>query len=109
MPDIGLCRLEPSSVHWSVHKETLMKNDMQIQSEVVAELDREPRIAAGTIGAEVHHGVVKLSGRVSDGAIKEIAALAARRVSDVTNVVMDIDVTGAGTVAQPSEKIARVA
>jgi osmotically-inducible protein OsmY len=86
-----------------------MKNDMQIQNEVLAELDREQRIIAGAIGVEVHHGVVKLSGRVDDGAAKEFAELAARRVKDVTNVVMDIDVTGAGTVAHPSEKIARVA
>jgi osmotically-inducible protein OsmY len=86
-----------------------MKNDMQIQSEVLAELDREQRITAGSIGVEVHHGVVKLSGRVGDGAIREIAELAARRVKDVTNVVMDIDVIGAGAVAERSDKIARVA
>lgn len=86
-----------------------MKNDMQIQSEVLAELDREQRIVAGSIGVEVHHGVAKLSGRAGDAATKEIAELAARRVKDVTNVVMDIDVTGAGAVSQPSDKIARVA
>jgi osmotically-inducible protein OsmY len=86
-----------------------MKNDMQIQKEVIAELDHEQAIIAGSIGVEVHHGVVKLSGRVSDGATKEIAETAARRVKDVTNVVMDIDVVGAGAVSQPSEKIARVA
>jgi|HubBroStandDraft_4_1064222.scaffolds.fasta_scaffold293005_1 osmotically-inducible protein OsmY len=86
-----------------------MKNDMQIQSEVLAELDREQRITAGSIGVEVHHGVVKLSGRVGDGAVREIAEVAARRVKDVTNVVMDIDVTGDGVVAQRSDKMARVA
>jgi len=86
-----------------------MKNDMKIHSEVLAELDREQRITAGSIGVEVHHGVVKLSGRVGDGAIREIAEMAARRVKDVTNVVMDIDVTGAGAVAQRSDQIARVA
>jgi osmotically-inducible protein OsmY len=52
---------------------------------------------------------VKLSGRVNDGAIREIAEQAARRVKDVTDVVMDIDVTGAGAVPQPSDKIVRVA
>ena len=86
-----------------------MKNDMQIQSEVLAELDREQRIVAGSIGVEVHHGVVKLSGRAGDGGIREIAELAARRVNDVTNIIMDIDVTGAGAVAQPADKVARVA
>ena len=86
-----------------------MKNDMQIQCEVLAELDREQRIVSGSIGVEVHHGVVKLSGRAGDGATREVAESAARRVQDVTNVVMDIDVTGAGAVPQPSGKIARVA
>jgi len=86
-----------------------MKNDMQIQNEVLAELGREQAIAAGSVGVEVHHGVVKLSGRVSDGATKEMAERAARRVTDVTNVVMDIDVIGAGAVSQPPGKIARVA
>jgi osmotically-inducible protein OsmY len=86
-----------------------MKNDMQIQSEVLTELNGEQRITAGSIGVEVHHGVVKLSGRAGDGATNEIAELAARRVKDVTNVVMDIDVTGAGATAQRSDQVARVA
>jgi osmotically-inducible protein OsmY len=38
---------------------------------------------------------VKLAGRVSDPAIKKDAELAARRVNDVTKVVMDVDVGGA--------------
>jgi osmotically-inducible protein OsmY len=73
-----------------------MNNDVQIQHDVVAELDREQNVIAGTIGVEVHHGVVKLAGRVSDPAIKKSAELAARRVDDVKTVVMDVDVTGAG-------------
>jgi hypothetical protein len=36
-----------------------MKNDVQIQQEVVAELDREQNIIVGTIGVEVHHVVSK--------------------------------------------------
>jgi osmotically-inducible protein OsmY len=72
-----------------------MKNDMQIQRDVVAELDREPNVITGTIGVEVHHGVVKLAGRVSDNAIRKDAELAAGAVDGVTTVVMDVDVTGA--------------
>jgi osmotically-inducible protein OsmY len=74
-----------------------MKNDMQIQHEVLAELGREQRIIAGSVGVEVHHGVVKLAGRVSDGATRESAELAARRVDDVTSIVMDIDVPATST------------
>jgi osmotically-inducible protein OsmY len=74
-----------------------MKNDVQIQQEVVAELDREQNITAGTIGVEVHHGVVKLAGHVGDDATRENSEVAAQRVDGVTNVLMDIDVTGTGT------------
>ena len=69
-----------------------MKNDMQIKQDVTTELDG----LAGSVGVEVHHGVVKLAGRVNDPAMKKDAELAARRVDDVTNVVMDIDVAGQG-------------
>ena len=75
-----------------------MKNDMLIQRDVLAELDREPNVITGTIGVEVHHGVVKLAGRVSDSATRKNAELAAGAVDGVTTVVMDIDV---GAVAAP--------
>jgi osmotically-inducible protein OsmY len=74
-----------------------MKNDVQIQKEVVAELDREQSIATGTVGVEVHHGVVKLAGQVGDDTIREDSEVAAHRVDGVTSVVMDVDVTGTGT------------
>ena len=74
-----------------------MKNDVQIQQEVLAELDREQNIIAGTVGVEVHHGVVKLAGRVGDDATRENSEVAAHRVDGVTSVVMDVDVIGTGT------------
>jgi osmotically-inducible protein OsmY len=86
--------------------EDLMKNDRQIQQEVLAELDRDRNITQDAIGVEVHHGVVKLSGRVDDYAIKRYAELAARRVEDVTSVVMDIDVIGGFANARSIRKIA---
>ena len=76
-----------------------MKNDVQIQKEVVAELDREQSITTGTVGVEVHHGVVKLAGQVGDDTIREDSEVAAHRVDGVTSVVMDVDV--AGTDAAP--------
>ena len=69
-----------------------MKNDTEIQRDVLAGLDREPDVIAGTIGVEVHHGVVKLAGRVSDSATRKNAELAAGAVDGVTTVVMDVDV-----------------
>jgi len=86
-----------------------MKNDMQIQRDVLATLDREPNVITGTIGVEVHHGVVKLAGRVSDSAIKENVERAAGAVDGVTTVVMDVDVAGAGAALQAVGEITRVA
>ena len=71
-----------------------MTNDTQIQHDVLAALDREQNVIAGSIGVEVHHGVVKLAGRVNDGAIATGAERAAVGVDAVTAVVMDIDVSG---------------
>jgi osmotically-inducible protein OsmY len=83
-----------------------MKHDRHIQQEVLAELDRDRKIMKGTIGVEVHHGVVKLAGRVDDPAVKRNAELAARRVADVTSVVMDIDVGDGFANARPVRKSA---
>ena len=71
-----------------------MKSDLQIQHDVLAELDREKNVAAGTVGVEVHHGVVKLAGSVSDSATRNMVEFAARRVDGVSSILMDIDVAG---------------
>jgi osmotically-inducible protein OsmY len=75
-----------------------MKNDMQIQQEVLAELGQERNVTSGSIGVEVHHGVVKLAGLVSDAETRKTAEIAASGVEGVRTVVMDIDVAGAGAV-----------
>lgn len=67
-----------------------MKNDIQIQQEVVAQLDHDDTVPTGSVGVEVHHGVVKLAGPANDPAIKQNAELAARRVDGVTNIVLDM-------------------
>jgi len=68
-----------------------MKNDIQIQQEVLAELEHNDKVPTGSVGVEVHHGVVKLAGPASDSTIKQNAELAARRVDGVTKVVLDMD------------------
>jgi osmotically-inducible protein OsmY len=83
-----------------------MKNDRLIQQEVLAALDFDRNIMKGTIGVEVHHGVVKLAGRVGDDATKKYAELAARRVADVTAVVLDIDVSGETAIVRSLRKSA---
>ncbi len=86
-----------------------MKNDLQIQQEVVAELDHEKKVATGAIGVEVHHGVVKLAGRVSDPAAKQSAELVASAVVGVRSVVMDVDVAGGRSAAQTPSQMSNAA
>jgi osmotically-inducible protein OsmY len=69
-----------------------MKNDTQIQQEVLSELDHDANVPSGSVGVEVHHGVVKLAGRTTDPALKKNAELAARRVNGVTKIVLDMGV-----------------
>jgi osmotically-inducible protein OsmY len=87
----------------------MMKNDMQMQQDVVAALDREQNVMTGTIGVEVHHGVVKLAGRVRDDSTRDSSELAARHVDGVTSVVMDVDVAGPGTAPRAVGGITREA
>jgi osmotically-inducible protein OsmY len=67
-----------------------MKNDTQIQQEVLAELQRDDTLPRESVGVEVHHGVVKLAGRNNDAAIKKSAEMAARKVSGVRGIVLDM-------------------
>jgi osmotically-inducible protein OsmY len=67
-----------------------MKNDRQIQHDVLAEIDHDPNVPAGAVGVEVHHGVVKLAGQAKDPELKKSAENAALRVEGVTNVVLDM-------------------
>lgn len=86
-----------------------MKNDLLIQQDVLRQLDREQTIVTGTIGVEVHHGVVKLAGRVSNPAVRQAAERVARRVADVSDIVMDIDVANVIRTAQSHPGITRLA
>jgi osmotically-inducible protein OsmY len=69
-----------------------MKNDTQIQQEVLAELERDGTLAPKSVGVEVHHGVVKLAGRNNDATVKKSAELAARRVDGVRRIVLDMGI-----------------
>jgi osmotically-inducible protein OsmY len=69
-----------------------MKNDTQIQQEVLAELEQDETLPAGSVGVEVHHGVVKLAGRIGDAETKKRAALDARRVDGVTGIILDMGI-----------------
>jgi osmotically-inducible protein OsmY len=69
-----------------------LNNDTQIQQEVLAELGRDENVPPGAIGVEVHHGVVKLAGRLSNPVMEKSAERDARRVPGVTEIVLDMGV-----------------
>jgi osmotically-inducible protein OsmY len=69
-----------------------MKNDTQIQQEIIAELEHDESLPADSIGVEVHHGVVKLAGRINDTETKRRAVVDARRVEGVRSIVLDMGI-----------------
>jgi osmotically-inducible protein OsmY len=64
----------------------------KIQQEVLAELENDETLPAGSIGVEVHHGVVKLASRIGDAETKKRAELDARRVDGVTGIILDMGI-----------------
>jgi osmotically-inducible protein OsmY len=69
-----------------------MKSDMQLQSDVLDELKWDPAVNAAQIRVEVKDGLVTLAGRVEYYAEKWAAEWAAKRVSGVKAVAVDIRV-----------------
>jgi osmotically-inducible protein OsmY len=86
-----------------------MKTDSQIQQDVIDELKWEPAVDATDIGVEVKDGIVTLAGHVSNYAGKWNAGSAAQRVYGVKAVVMEIDVTLAGSTRRTDADIVRSA
>jgi osmotically-inducible protein OsmY len=71
---------------------TTTRTDVQIQTDVVAELKYEPRVQANEIGVVVKDGVVTLTGWVDSYSKKWAAEEAAHRVRGVKAVANDIEV-----------------
>jgi osmotically-inducible protein OsmY len=69
-----------------------MKNDALLQQEVIAALAIDPALRPDSVGVEVHHGFVKLAGRVNTLVHRLNAEKIAKRVQGVKGVNMDIDV-----------------
>lgn len=69
-----------------------MKNDQQLQQDVMDELKWDPILTASEIGVSVKHGVVTLSGYVNSYSKKIAAENAAKRVKGVSAVAEDIEV-----------------
>jgi len=69
-----------------------MKSDMQLQSDVLDELKWDPGVNAAQIRVEVKDGLVTLAGRVESFAEKWAAEWAAKRVSGVKALAVEIRV-----------------
>lgn len=70
----------------------IMKSDMQIQSDVIAQLKWEPSLNAAEIGVAVKNGIVTLSGMVDSYAKKVAAEDAAKKITGVKAIADDIQV-----------------
>ncbi len=69
-----------------------MKTDSQLQKDVIAELEWEPRVDHANIGVAVQDGVVTLSGFVNSYASKLAAEQATRSVKGVRGLAEEIEV-----------------
>lgn len=69
-----------------------MKTDIQSQQDVINELKWDPKVNAAHIGVEAKDGVITLSGHVSNYLEKWEAETAAKRVSGVKAIAIDLEV-----------------
>jgi osmotically-inducible protein OsmY len=69
-----------------------MKSDMQLKTDVTAELTWDPAVNAAAIGVGVKDGIVTLSGTLDTYMQKHAVERAVRRVSGVRGVALDLEV-----------------
>lgn len=69
-----------------------MKTDVDLKSDVLAELEYEPGVKVEEIGVSVKDGIVTLNGAVSSYAEKLAAARAVKRVAGVRGLAEDLTV-----------------
>lgn len=86
-----------------------MREDFELQRDVIDELDWEPSVNAAEIGVAVKKGVVTLSGFVDSYAEKLAAERAAKRVHGVKAVAEEIEVRIPSTSVRSDSDIAGAA
>lgn len=69
-----------------------MKTDLQLKSDVTAELVWDPTVNATRIGVAVKEGIVTLSGQVDTYLQKHAVERAVRRVGGVRGIALDLEV-----------------
>ena len=86
-----------------------MKNDRQLQEDILRELDWEPSVDASRIGVEVAEGVATLSGHVDSYTQKWAAERAAQRVAGIRSIAVELDVVLPGPHQRNDTEIAKAA
>ena len=86
-----------------------MKSDRQIQLDVLDELRWEPSVNATDIGVTVKDGVVTLEGTVDSYAEKWAAERAAKRLPNVKDLAVELEVKLPGSSERSDADIARTA
>ncbi|MDF0487538.1 BON domain-containing protein [Sphingomonas sp. H39-1-10] len=85
----------------------MLKTDSQLQHDVIAELEWEPRVDHADIGVAVNDGVVTLSGYVKTYPEKFAAEKATRRVAGVKAIAEEIKVRLAAEPKTADHEIAK--
>jgi osmotically-inducible protein OsmY len=86
-----------------------MKSDVQLKSDVTAELAWTPGVNAANIGVAVKDGVVTLSGTLATFAQKHVVERAVRRVAGVRGLALDLEVQLAPDHQRNDSEVARAA
>jgi osmotically-inducible protein OsmY len=86
--------------------ETVMKNDLLLQKDVIEELLWDPLVPDARVGVAVRDGVVTLTGHLDSYAEKVAVLQAAERVAGVKSIAMEVDVVPLGTHQRSDTEIA---
>jgi hypothetical protein len=86
-----------------------MKTDAQVQEDVTAELWWESAVDSTHVRVEVRNGVVTLAGCVNDSVERRAAERAARRITGVRALTVDIQVMNTDGVVRVDADAARSA
>lgn len=86
-----------------------MKSDVQLESDVQAELAWDPAVNASHIAVRVNEGVVSLSGQVDTYLQKQAAEAAVRRVAGARGLALELDVRLAPEQRRSDPEIAQAA
>jgi len=97
---------ENAKIIYYLLKFFIMKNDIDIQKDVMAQLKWEPFLNASDIGVAVKNGIVTLSGQVDSYSKKLVAERVAKKVSGVKAIAEDIQVGSSPSYRKTDAEIA---